>query len=249
VTEALEKLSVVMALKSLERSQVALLVMDATEGLTAQDAHIAGYAHEAGRAIVVVVNKWDPRATRHGEKGRGRRAGARPAAVPRLRAPVLHLRHRGPGTARAVRDDRPDRRGKPRSGCRRTRSTAVLRQALDRRPVSVAGEPLNIQSANQVMRRSPDDRRAREPAGPASIFPTSAIWPSRCATRSASRARRCGCRSAAPDAPARARRRRGAEPHTPQRLRALAHDLRRPAARRRRRDPAREPAPSRPLFR
>src|SRR5262249_3765921 len=52
-------LSVVMALKSLERSQVALLVLDASEGLAAQDAHIAGYAHEAGRAIVVVVNKWD----------------------------------------------------------------------------------------------------------------------------------------------------------------------------------------------
>src|SRR5437867_7977238 len=59
VPEALEKLAVVMALKSLERAQVALLVLDASEGLTAQDAHIAGYAHEAGRAIVLVVNKWD----------------------------------------------------------------------------------------------------------------------------------------------------------------------------------------------
>src|SRR3989442_8348127 len=59
VTEAVEKLAVVMAVKSLERSQVALLVMDASAGLTAQDTHIAGYAHEAGRAIVVVVNKWD----------------------------------------------------------------------------------------------------------------------------------------------------------------------------------------------
>ena len=59
VTEALEKLSVVMALKSLERCQVACLVVDASEGLTAQDAHIAGYAEEAGRAIVLVVNKWD----------------------------------------------------------------------------------------------------------------------------------------------------------------------------------------------
>src|SRR5437899_1642723 len=57
VTEALEKLAVVMALKSLERSQVALLVMDASAGVTAQDTHIAGYAHEAGRAIVIVVNR------------------------------------------------------------------------------------------------------------------------------------------------------------------------------------------------
>ncbi|MFQ5827842.1 MAG: ribosome biogenesis GTPase Der [Candidatus Methylomirabilia bacterium] len=59
VREPLEKLSVVMTLKSLERSQVAVLLLDATEGLTAQDAHIAGYAQEAGRALVLTVNKWD----------------------------------------------------------------------------------------------------------------------------------------------------------------------------------------------
>src|SRR5205823_13570026 len=59
VSEALEKLAVVMALRSLERCQVALLVLDASAGLTAQDAHIGGYAHEAGRAVVIVVNKWD----------------------------------------------------------------------------------------------------------------------------------------------------------------------------------------------
>jgi GTP-binding protein len=59
VSEALEKLSVVMALKSLERTDVAVLVLDASEGVTAQDAHIAGYADEAGRALVLAVNKWD----------------------------------------------------------------------------------------------------------------------------------------------------------------------------------------------
>jgi len=59
VTGTLEKLSVVMALKSLERCQVAVLLLDVSEGLTAQDAHIAGYAHEAGRALVIAVNKWD----------------------------------------------------------------------------------------------------------------------------------------------------------------------------------------------
>jgi GTP-binding protein len=48
-----------MALKSLERCDVAVLVMDASEGVTSQDAHIAGYAHDAGRAIVLAVNKWD----------------------------------------------------------------------------------------------------------------------------------------------------------------------------------------------
>src|SRR5205814_1103954 len=59
VDQPLEKLAVVMALRSLERCQVALLVLDASEGLTAQDAHIGGYAHDAGRAVVLVVNKWD----------------------------------------------------------------------------------------------------------------------------------------------------------------------------------------------
>ena len=50
---------VVMARKSLERADVVLLVIDATEGVTKLDATIGGYAHEAGRSIIVVVNKWD----------------------------------------------------------------------------------------------------------------------------------------------------------------------------------------------
>jgi GTPase len=54
-----EKLSVVMARKHLESADVALMVIDATEGVTALDANIAGYAHEAGRSIIVVINKWD----------------------------------------------------------------------------------------------------------------------------------------------------------------------------------------------
>ncbi len=54
-----EKLSVVMARKHLEAAEVALLVIDAVEGVTALDANIAGYAHEAGRSIVLVINKWD----------------------------------------------------------------------------------------------------------------------------------------------------------------------------------------------
>jgi GTP-binding protein len=54
-----EKLSVVMARKHLEGADVALLVIDATEGVSALDAAIAGYAHESGRSVVIVVNKWD----------------------------------------------------------------------------------------------------------------------------------------------------------------------------------------------
>jgi GTPase len=57
--EMAEKLSVVMARKHIERADVVLLLIDAVEGVTALDAHIAGYAHEAGRSIIIVVNKWD----------------------------------------------------------------------------------------------------------------------------------------------------------------------------------------------
>lgn len=54
-----EKLSVVMARKHLEDADIALLVIDATEGVTALDAAIAGYAHESGRSVIILVNKWD----------------------------------------------------------------------------------------------------------------------------------------------------------------------------------------------
>ncbi len=60
-----EKLSVVMARRHLERSDVAILVVDGTEGVTALDAHIAGYAHEAGRSVIIGVNKWDAVAKTH----------------------------------------------------------------------------------------------------------------------------------------------------------------------------------------
>ena len=54
-----EKLSVVMARKHLEAADIALLMIDATEGVSALDAAIAGYAHESGRSVIIIVNKWD----------------------------------------------------------------------------------------------------------------------------------------------------------------------------------------------
>jgi GTPase len=57
--EMAEKMSVVMARKHIERSDVVLMLIDAIEGVTALDANIAGYAHEAGRSIILIVNKWD----------------------------------------------------------------------------------------------------------------------------------------------------------------------------------------------
>lgn len=57
--EMAEKLSVVMAQRHLRLADVALLLIDPREGVTAQDSHIAGYAHESGKACVIVANKWD----------------------------------------------------------------------------------------------------------------------------------------------------------------------------------------------
>jgi GTP-binding protein len=57
--EMAEKLSVIMARKSLDRADVAIVVIDAVEGVTALDATIAGYALDAGCSIIIAVNKWD----------------------------------------------------------------------------------------------------------------------------------------------------------------------------------------------
>jgi GTPase len=89
-----EKLSVVMARKHLEAADLALLVIDATEGVSQLDAAIAGYAHESGRSIIIVVNKWDLVTSGELKPGRpskamrmreGKRPGDRDAYEERLR--------------------------------------------------------------------------------------------------------------------------------------------------------------------
>ncbi len=59
VFEAIEKFSVVKTLQAIESANVVLLLLDATQGVTDQDAHIAGYILDSGRAVVIAVNKWD----------------------------------------------------------------------------------------------------------------------------------------------------------------------------------------------
>jgi GTPase len=73
-----EKLSVVMARKHLEAADIALLVIDATEGVSQLDASIAGLAHESGRSIIIVVNKWDLVI-------RGKKKPSRPTKAERMR--------------------------------------------------------------------------------------------------------------------------------------------------------------------
>lgn len=59
IDEPIEKYSIIRSLRAVDRSDVVLMVIDAVDGVTEQDKKIAGYAHEAGKGIVIVVNKWD----------------------------------------------------------------------------------------------------------------------------------------------------------------------------------------------
>ena len=59
VTESIEKFSIMRTLLAIERADVCLMMIDATEGVTDQDTKIAGEAHEAGKGVIIVVNKWD----------------------------------------------------------------------------------------------------------------------------------------------------------------------------------------------
>lgn len=59
INENVEKYSVIRSLTAIERAEVCLIVIDATEGVTEQDTKVAGYAHEQGKASIIVVNKWD----------------------------------------------------------------------------------------------------------------------------------------------------------------------------------------------
>jgi GTPase len=111
-----EKLSVVMARKHLEAADIALLVIDATDGVSQLDAAIAGYAHESGRSVIIVVNKWDLMISGAQKKGRPtksermretKRPGDRDAYEQRLRyelkflsyAPIVFISaHSGKGT-------------------------------------------------------------------------------------------------------------------------------------------------------
>ena len=57
--DSIEKFSVIRAIAAIERCDICVLMLDAVEGLTEQDKKIAGYAHEAGKGLLIVVNKWD----------------------------------------------------------------------------------------------------------------------------------------------------------------------------------------------
>ena len=59
ITDSTERYSVIRALRAVDRSDVVLMVLDAEEGVTEQDKRIAGYVHEAGKGVIIIINKWD----------------------------------------------------------------------------------------------------------------------------------------------------------------------------------------------
>ena len=149
VSEALEKLSVVMALKSLERTDVAVLVLDAAEGVTAQDAHIAGYADAAGRALIVVVNKWDlvPR----GLVQKAEVVGQIYERLPFLEyAPVCFTSATVRLGLRELFDQVDLVAAEAKKRIEPSTLLTTLRQAIERRPMSARGVALRIYSVQQV---------------------------------------------------------------------------------------------------
>ena len=98
-----EKLSVVMARRNIRMAHVVLLVLDAAEGVLGQDATIAGYAHEGGRALIVCVNKWDEMRAKRQERIRA--GDPRQVQVPGIRARRVSSRPRRARASSAVPAD------------------------------------------------------------------------------------------------------------------------------------------------
>ncbi len=133
VLEAVEKFSVIKTLQAIEDANVVVLLFDAEQGITEQDAHLAGFILEAGRALVVAVNKWDAVPRR---PARRRQARARPQG-------------RLPGVRRATTTSRPGRGAASRACC--ARSTRAYAAAM----AKLSTPKLTRMLAAAVLRQQP----------------------------------------------------------------------------------------------
>ena len=155
VRGVLEKYTVIMALKSLERCAVALILIDASEGVTAQDGHIAGYAYDRGRGCIIVVNKWDL-ARSAGRKVADLREEVRWKLKYLSFAPVLILSAR---TGESVDLILPQV-DEVAAGFRKRTPTAALNRLLEdiqqaHQPPLVGGRPLKLYYIRQVSTAPP----------------------------------------------------------------------------------------------
>ena len=208
-----EKLSVVMARKHLEAADIALLVIDATEGVSQLDASIAGYAHESGRSIIIVVNKWDlvyqrvkrepARPTKADRMRESKRPGDREAYEQRLRyelkflnyAPIVFISAQsGKGTEKIfplLEEVATERRKRV--------STRQMNRFIEQVDFERASVPMKsrvkILYMTQASVAPPTFVLFTNRERKAALLPTSASWKTRSAKPSASLARRSGSRT------------------------------------------------------
>ena len=150
----LEKLAAVMALRSLDRCQVAVLLADASEGLTAQDAHIAGYADAAGRALVIAVNKWD--LVPSGGVTRAEVVSQIRDRLPFVDYAPVAFTSALQGSGLPDLFDLIDRVGEEASKkVPPALVTKVVTAAVERRPITSGGVPLLVHSASQIAQAPP----------------------------------------------------------------------------------------------
>jgi GTP-binding protein len=143
IAPGVEKFSVLRAVRAIERSDVAVLVLDATEGVRAQDTHVAGYVNEAAKGLVVAVNKWDL-VEKHGRIQEEYTAAVRRELKFADWAPILFISaktrqrvHRVIEVARVVQEERTKRVPTPRLN-------ELIRAATQAHPLSERGRTLKV---------------------------------------------------------------------------------------------------------
>ena len=169
------------------RADVAVLVLDAVDGLTAQDAHVAGYVVEEGRGLVVAVNKWDLVE----ERPTGRSTSTWPwirreAAVPRVRAGRLDQREDRPARAARCSSSRSTSGASAASASPRGELNRLVGAAVERQPPPIVKRP----PAEDLLRdagrgRAADVRVLRDRRGGGALLATGATSRTGCARRSA----------------------------------------------------------------
>ena len=139
----LEKFSVLRAVRAIERADVAVLLIDATEGVLAQDSHVAGYVDEAAKGLIIAVNKWDlaekhPRAQQeYTQVLRGELKFADWAPVLYISAKTGQRVDRVVSQSLAIQAERTKRVPTPALN-------EVVRKAVDDHPLTVRGRALKI---------------------------------------------------------------------------------------------------------
>jgi GTP-binding protein len=149
VAPGVEKFSVLRAVRAIERADVAVLLIDATEGVLAQDSHVAGYVAEAAKGLIVAVNKWDL-VEKHGRIQPEYTARVRQELKFATWAPVLFISaktgqrlQRVLETALAVQAQRTQRVPTPRLN-------QVVRAAVQAHPLTERGRELKVYYSAQT---------------------------------------------------------------------------------------------------